>query len=118
MKPGGDAGLLPAILAAYEREPEALPVEVAFGAGPSRMLREGRADAALLHAPPDDLDGLDTEPLLSEAPVAVLPASTCSRSRRACGWHVWKQLSELGLPGLVPTWRAKTCTASPPIPAR
>ena len=75
MKPGGDAGLLPAILAAYEREPEVLPVEVAFGAGPARMLRAGQADAALLHAPPDELDGLDAETLLTEAPVAVLPAS-------------------------------------------
>jgi DNA-binding transcriptional LysR family regulator len=75
MKPGGDAGLLPTILAACEREPGALPVEVVFGASPSRMLREGQADAALLHAPPDELDGLDTETLLTEAPVAVLPAS-------------------------------------------
>src|SRR3954452_21779189 len=74
MKPGGDAGLRPAILAAYDREPEALPVEAApppltlaasarepqalpvevvFRAAPSRMLRDGQADAALLHAPPD-----------------------------------------------------------------
>jgi DNA-binding transcriptional LysR family regulator len=75
MKPGGDAGLLPAILAAYEREPQVPPVEVIFGAGPSRMLRAGQADAALLHAPPDELGGLDTEILLTEAPVAVLPAS-------------------------------------------
>jgi DNA-binding transcriptional LysR family regulator len=75
LKPGGDAGLLPAILAAYEREPEVLPAEVAFGAGPSRMLREGQADAALLYAPPDGLAGLDTETLLTEAPVAVLPTS-------------------------------------------
>src|SRR5579863_2303615 len=75
MKPGGDAGLLPAILAAYEREPAALPVEVIFGAEPSRLLRGGQADAALLHAPPDELAGLDTEVLLTEAPVAVLPAS-------------------------------------------
>lgn len=75
MKAGGDAGLLPAILAAYEREPQALPAEVAFGAGPARMLREGQADAALLHAPPDELAGLDAEVLLTEAPVAVLPAS-------------------------------------------
>jgi DNA-binding transcriptional LysR family regulator len=75
MKAGGDAGLLPAVLAAYEREPEVLPIEVTFGAGPSRMLREGQADAALLYAPPDTLDGLDTETLLTEAPVAVLPAS-------------------------------------------
>jgi DNA-binding transcriptional LysR family regulator len=75
MKPGGDAGLLPAILAAYEREPRALPAEVVFGAGPAHMLREGQADAALLYAPPDELDGLDTETLLIEAPVAVLPAA-------------------------------------------
>lgn len=75
MKPGGDAGLLPAILAAYEREPDALPIEVAFGADAARMLRAGEADAALLYAPPDDLRGLDTEALLTEAPVAVLPAS-------------------------------------------
>jgi DNA-binding transcriptional LysR family regulator len=75
LKPGGDAGLLPAILAAYEREPEALPVEMGFGADPSRLLREGHADVALLYAPPDELGGLDTEVLLTEAPVAVLPAS-------------------------------------------
>jgi DNA-binding transcriptional LysR family regulator len=81
MKPGGDAGLLPAILAACEREPQALPVEVVFGAGPGRMLRDGQADAALLYAPPDDLDGLDTETLLTEAPVAVLPASHRLASR-------------------------------------
>jgi DNA-binding transcriptional LysR family regulator len=73
MKPGGDAGLLPAILTAYEGEPEVLPVEVVLGVDPAGMLREGQADAALLYAPPDELGGLDTEPLLTEAPVAVLP---------------------------------------------
>jgi DNA-binding transcriptional LysR family regulator len=75
LKPGGDGNLLPAILARYEREPEALPVEVVFDGDGARMLREGRADAALLYAPPDGLRGLDTETLLSEAPVAVLPRS-------------------------------------------
>ncbi len=75
MKPGGDAGLLPAILAAYEHEPHDLPVEVIFGADPGHMLRCGQADAALLYAPPDELSGLDTQELLNEAPVAVLPAS-------------------------------------------
>jgi len=74
MKPGGDAGLLPAIIAAYQREPATLPLEVVFGADPARMLREGLADAALLYAPPDETDGLDTETLLTESPVAVLPA--------------------------------------------
>lgn len=75
MKPGGDAGLLPAILAAYDREPEVLPVEVIFDAHAGRLLREGQADTALLYSPPDDLHGLDTETLLTEAPVAVLPVS-------------------------------------------
>jgi DNA-binding transcriptional LysR family regulator len=75
MKPGGDAGLLPALLAAYEDEPDVLPIEVVFGGDRARMLREGRADAALLYTPPDDVRGLDTETLLSEAPVAVLPVS-------------------------------------------
>jgi DNA-binding transcriptional LysR family regulator len=50
-----------------------LPIEVVFGGDRARMLREGKADAALLYAPPDDVRGLDTETLLSEAPVAVLP---------------------------------------------
>jgi DNA-binding transcriptional LysR family regulator len=75
MKPGGDAGLLPAILAGYERESEVLPIEVVFNADGARLLREGRADAALLYAPPDELRGLDSETLLTEAPVAVLPKS-------------------------------------------
>jgi len=75
VKPGGDAGLLPGILAAYEREPDVLPIEVVFGGDRARMLCEGQADAALLYAPPDDVRGLDTETLLSETPVAVLPVS-------------------------------------------
>ena len=75
IKPGGDAGLLPAVLAAYESEPGVLPIEVLFAGDRVSMLREGRADAALLYTPADDVRGLDTETLLSEAPVAVLPVS-------------------------------------------
>src|SRR4051812_2239308 len=75
MKPGGDAGLLPAILAAYQREPAVLPVEVVFDADSARLLREGQVDAALLYAPSDELRELDTETLLTEAVVAVLPAA-------------------------------------------
>ena len=75
MKPGGDAGLLPAILAAYQLDAGAPPIEVVFDADSARLLREGQADAALLYSPPDDVRGLDTETLLAEAPVAVLPTS-------------------------------------------
>ncbi len=75
MKAGGDAGLLPAILAAYDREPGPLPVRVVFQTDRVRLLRDGRADAALLYSPAEDLSGLDTEPLLTEPLMAVLPAS-------------------------------------------
>ncbi len=74
MKPGGDGGgLLPAILAAYERRPDALPVEVLLGYGADHALRDGRADAALLYTPRQDVTGLATEDLLEEPQVAVLP---------------------------------------------
>ncbi|WP_329090487.1 LysR family transcriptional regulator [Actinomadura citrea] len=73
MKPGGDGGgLLPEILAAYEREPEALPVEMLFGYGAADALRDGRADAALLYAPRQDVTGLATEELMKERQVVVV----------------------------------------------
>lgn len=75
IKPGGDAGLLPAILAAYESESGVLPIDVVFAGDRVSMLHQGQADAALLYTPSDDIRGLDTETLLLEAPVAVLPAS-------------------------------------------
>jgi DNA-binding transcriptional LysR family regulator len=74
MKPGGDGGLLPAILAEYESQPDALPVELVFSAGErAAMLRDGRADVALLHSPQNSLDELDAEPLLTQHQVVVVP---------------------------------------------
>ncbi|MFG2006675.1 LysR family transcriptional regulator [Spirillospora sp. NPDC048911] len=73
MKPGGDAGLLPALLAAYEREPEAVEVEVICSVGErAAMVRDGRADAALMYRPRDDFSGLATEDLAVESQVVVL----------------------------------------------
>jgi DNA-binding transcriptional LysR family regulator len=77
MKPGGDAGLLPEILAEYEAQPGAVPVELAFGFGSlerAATLRDGRADVGLLHRPRNDLTGLDAEDLISERQVVLLPA--------------------------------------------
>ena len=75
MKPGGDANLLPGILAAYAREPGAREVDVLFGGVSDRIefLRDGRADIALLYTPLDDLTGLHHATLLTEERVAVLP---------------------------------------------
>ncbi|HEY3954492.1 MAG TPA: LysR family transcriptional regulator [Streptosporangiaceae bacterium] len=73
MKPGGDGGLLPAILAEYERQPGAIPVDIIFSAGErTAMLRDGRADVGLLHSPHNDLSGLDSEELRTETQVVLL----------------------------------------------
>jgi DNA-binding transcriptional LysR family regulator len=76
IKPGGDGGLLPGILDAYQAEPGALPVELVCSFGEREiLLREGRADAALLHRPHHDLTGLDTQDLLTETQLLVMPSS-------------------------------------------
>jgi len=85
MKPGGDAGLLGGILEAYQREPDALAVDVEIcGIGQQTgFLRDGRADVALLHAPYDDLSGFDTEELLTQRAVAIMPRTHRLARRRS-----------------------------------
>ncbi|MET9959579.1 LysR substrate-binding domain-containing protein [Streptomyces sp. NPDC006326] len=75
MKPNGDAGLLESILQHYRRDPDAVDIEVIVcGIGEQApMLRDGRADVAFLTAPYDALAGFDTEPLLTQDQMAVLP---------------------------------------------
>jgi DNA-binding transcriptional LysR family regulator len=74
-KAGGDAGLLPDILALYESQPGAVRVDVHIcGIGEqARLLRDGQADLALVHRPYDDISGFDTEELLVQQHVAILP---------------------------------------------
>ncbi|OXM68958.1 MULTISPECIES: LysR family transcriptional regulator [Amycolatopsis] len=73
-KPGGDAGLLPRILRRYESDPAAVPVElVTAHEDRVSLLRDGRADLALLHTPFDDAAGLETAELRAEPRAALLP---------------------------------------------
>ncbi|ATL68028.1 LysR family transcriptional regulator [Nocardia terpenica] len=76
LKPGGDAGLLSAILAGYSRQPDARRVDILFSGPTDRndFLRDGRADVGLLYVPFDDLDGLDHETLIAEDRVVVVAA--------------------------------------------
>ncbi|MFC0532360.1 LysR family transcriptional regulator [Phytohabitans kaempferiae] len=76
MKADYDAGLLPPILAAYQREEASLPVELVLGGRGEQVpaLRGGQADIALLHAPFDD-HHLDVEPLLTEPRLVALAAA-------------------------------------------
>ena len=75
MKAGGDCGLLPDILATYQSHPDTVPVDIVLCSAHERaqMIRDGRADIGLLHSPNNDLTGLDTEELLTEDQVVVLP---------------------------------------------
>ncbi len=68
-----EGGLLEPILAAYREQPEALPIEVVFGDWglQDQLLRDGRADVALIYTDFDQ-GGLDFEVLLEEPRVATL----------------------------------------------
>ncbi|HEY3502853.1 MAG TPA: LysR family transcriptional regulator [Actinocatenispora sp.] len=75
-KAGASSELLAKLLDAYAAEPDAVGIDVLL-CGPGdqeRLLRDGRADVALLHRPFDSTVGLDTEDLSTEGQVVVLPA--------------------------------------------
>jgi LysR family transcriptional regulator, benzoate and cis,cis-muconate-responsive activator of ben and cat genes len=75
-KAGASSELLAKLLDAYAAEPGTVPVDIVLCAigEQDRMLRDGRADVALLHRPYDDVAGFDTEELGTEGQVLVLPA--------------------------------------------
>ncbi|WP_448319003.1 LysR family transcriptional regulator [Streptomyces sp. CO7] len=75
-KAGASGELLAKLLDVYAAEPGAVAVDVLL-CGPGEqagVLRDGRADVALLHRPFDDTAGFDTEDLHSEGQVVLLPA--------------------------------------------
>jgi DNA-binding transcriptional LysR family regulator len=75
VKPGTSTDLLKKIMQAYAQDPRMPQVHLLFGhpGGPAAAVRGGAADVAILRAPFDQR-GLDTELLLTEPRVAVLPA--------------------------------------------
>ncbi|MGA5507635.1 LysR family transcriptional regulator [Streptomyces umbrinus] len=76
--------LLQKLLAAYAAEPDAAEIEVlpSGTCDQEAMLRDGRADVALMHAPFNSLAGFDSEELLTEGQIAVLPAGHALAARR------------------------------------
>src|SRR5690606_23211788 len=69
--------LLQRLLDAVDRDADVGSVEVLLCelGEQAGLLRAGRADAAIMHRPVDDLAGFATETLLVEDQVAILPAS-------------------------------------------
>ncbi|MGI6877045.1 LysR family transcriptional regulator [Amycolatopsis sp. 3B14] len=76
-KAGASHELLQRLLDAVAAEPGAPPVEVLLCevGEQAGLLRDGQADVAIMHRPFDDLAGFDTEDLIVEGQVAILPAA-------------------------------------------
>jgi DNA-binding transcriptional LysR family regulator len=101
-KAGASSELLSKLLDAYAAEPGAVAVDVLLCgvAEQERLLRDGRADVALLHLPFDSTAGFDTEVLCTEEQVAVLPAGHPLTSRTRL-----RMADVAALPGLpMPRW--------------
>ncbi|MFV2020550.1 LysR family transcriptional regulator [Micromonospora sp. LOL_023] len=110
-KAGAGHELLQKLLDAHAAEPGAAEIDVLLcGMGDqARMLRDGRADAALMQRPFDSLAGFDTEDLLTEQQVAILPAGHPLTMRTAL------TMAEIGdVPGLpVARWPRPDGTYEP-----
>lgn len=112
-----DAGLLPVILEAFDRDPAARPVELIMGGRGDqvRALRTGAADVAILPTPFDET-GLDWEPLLTEPRLLAVAATDALAGRSAL------RLADLAGKVLPDGWPAErgdqpvSAAASPPKP--
>ncbi|MFF8938509.1 LysR family transcriptional regulator [Streptomyces paradoxus] len=110
-KAGASSELLAKLLDAHAAEPGAAGVDLLLcGMGEQGpMLRDGRADVALLHLPFDTTAGLDTEELCTEGQVAILPAGHPLAARP----HL-RTADVAGLPGLpMPRWPGPDGTYPP-----
>jgi DNA-binding transcriptional LysR family regulator len=101
-KAGASSELLAKLLDAYAAEPDAATIDVLLCAvgEQEQLLRDGRADVALLHLPFDSTVGLDSEELSTEGQVLVLPAGHPLSTRPRL------QMAEVSaIPGLpLPRW--------------
>uniref|UniRef100_UPI0015EFE1C6 LysR family substrate-binding domain-containing protein n=1 Tax=Streptomyces shenzhenensis TaxID=943815 RepID=UPI0015EFE1C6 len=85
VKAGASHELLHKLLDAYATEPDAAELEVlpSGTCEQEEMLRDGRADVALMHKPFNSLAGFDSEELMTEGQIAVLPAGHPLAARKA-----------------------------------
>jgi len=99
-KAGASSELMAKLLEAYTAEPDAVDVEVVLSppGHQALMLRDGRADVAILHRPFDDLSGFDVDELSSEDQVVVLPAGHPASTRPAMTVAEASSVPDLPLP--------------------
>jgi DNA-binding transcriptional LysR family regulator len=101
-KAGASSELMAKLLDAYAVEPAAVDVEVVLSppGHQAAMLRDGRADVAILHRPFDDTSGFDVDTLAVEDQVLILPSGHPASGRASM--TVAEATSIPGLPA--PRW--------------
>ena len=100
VKAGASNEFLMALLDAYGVTPGAADIDVQLAAigEPERMLRDGRADVALLHLPFDETAGFDFVEVHTESQVALLPLGHPLAKRERLALSDLQDLSDLPLP--------------------
>ncbi|WP_410587076.1 LysR family transcriptional regulator [Amycolatopsis sp. lyj-23] len=99
VKAGAFHELLNKLLDAYAAEPGAAEIEV-LPSGlceQESMLRDGRADVALMHTPFNSLAGFDSVELTTEGQVAILPAKHPLAARKSLSMAEIADVPELPL---------------------
>lgn len=99
-KAGASSELMAKLLDAYAAEPDAVAIDVVLSppGHQALMLRDGRADVAILHRPFDDVSGFDADPLTVEDQVLILPAGHPSSTRTSMTVAEATSLPDLPLP--------------------
>lgn len=82
-KAGASTELMAKLLDAFAAEPDAVDVDVVLSppGHQAPMLRDGRADIAILHLPFDDVSGFDVDTLVLEEQVLIVPGGHPASTR-------------------------------------
>lgn len=99
-KAGAQSELMAKLLDAYAAEPGAVRVDVVLSppGHQALMLRDGRADVAILHRPFDDLSGFDLDELVTEDQVLLLPSGHPLTARSSMTVAEASSIPDLPLP--------------------
>jgi DNA-binding transcriptional LysR family regulator len=99
-KAGASSEIMAKLLDAYAAELDAVDVEVVLSppGHQALMLRDGRADVAILHRPFDDTSGFDVDELVVEDQVLILPAGHPVSTRESITFDEARALPDLPLP--------------------
>lgn len=99
-KAGASSELMAKLLDAFAVEPDAVHVEVVLSppGHQAAMLRDGRADVAILHRPFDDTSGFDVETLAVEDQVLILPSGHPASGRTSMTLAEASSIPDLPLP--------------------